>query len=335
MEKLNVAVVGVGHLGKEHARIYNSLADVQLKAVVDANAQRARAIGENEHVPFFYDHRELLTEGIDAVSVAVPTASHFEIANDFLKAGVSVLVEKPMTRTLDEADTLIRLAREKNKTLQVGHVERFNPIVSAIRDKLNRPRFIECHRLSPFSFRSVDIDVVMDVMIHDIDIILHLVPSPLARVDAVGVPVISGRVDIANARLVFEDNCVATVSASRVSDRSMRKIRIFSLDAYLSVDYMQKSARLFRKAAGFENSKNVLEKVDITTLKNPAEFFMKNMLSIEDIKIDGHEEPLKLELRSFVNAVKTRTEPEVPGEHGKRAIAAALQILESIEKNSR
>lgn len=335
MERLNVAVVGVGHLGKEHARIYKSLPDVCLTAVVDTNTQRARAIGKNEGVPFYYNHEQLLGEKLDAVSIVIPTAAHFQVASDFLQAGVSVLVEKPMTRTLEEADALINLAREKGLILQVGHVERFNPIVSVIREHVRAPRFIECHRLSPFSFRSVDIDVVMDVMIHDIDIILHLVPSPLARVDAVGVAVISGRVDIANARLVFEDNCVATISASRVSDRSMRKIRIFSRDSYLSVDYLQKSARILRKAPALENSCNVLDKVDITSLKNPAEYFMKNMLSIKEIKMDGHEEPLKLELKSFVNAVKTRTTPEVPGEHGRRAMAAAMRILESIEANSR
>jgi predicted dehydrogenase len=335
MEKLNVAVVGVGHLGKEHARIYRSLPDVRLAAVVDTNAQRAGAIGKKEGVPFYYGHEQLLGEKLDAVSIAVPTGAHFRVANDFLRAGISVLVEKPMTRTLDEADTLISLAREKGKILQVGHVERFNPIVSAVREHVRAPRFIECHRLSPFSFRSIDIDVVMDVMIHDIDIILHIVPSPIARVDAVGVAVISGRVDIANARLVFEDNCVATVSASRVSDRSMRKIRIFSRDSYLSVDYVQRSARFFKKAAGFDSSRNVLDNVAIASLKNPAEYFMKNMLSIEDIRINGQDEPLKLELKSFVNAVKTQAEPEVPGEHGRRAMAAAMRILESVEANSK
>jgi predicted dehydrogenase len=320
--KLRVAVIGVGHLGKQHARIYHQLG--ALTAVVDADSARAAEIAGLYSVPHYSDFRELFGK-VDAVSVAVPTIGHHEVAKEFLSRGIPCLVEKPLTKTIAQGEELCRIAREKKVVLQVGHVERFNPAVTAVLDVIKKPRFIEVHRLSPFRFRSSDIDVVLDLMIHDLDIVLHLTKSPLTRVNAVGMSLLFGKEDMANARLEFEDGCVANLTASRISEKSMRKTRIFSEDCYVTVDTLAKEAWIYRTTPQLGEALAKLPKdrdlnlADLATI--PKEFY-----SVQEVKLPD-EEPLARELQSFLEAVEQKKEPVVPGEHGVRAMKAAETIL--------
>jgi predicted dehydrogenase len=303
---------------------------VTLAGVVDTAPGRAEEIAREHKAPAFTDHRAIFDK-VDAVSVAVPTVGHFAIAKDFLERKIPVLVEKPLAKTIDEAEDLVRIARACGTTLAVGHVERFNPAVMAARGKIAHPRFIEVHRLSPFRFRSTDIDVVMDLMIHDIDIILHFVPSELKRVDAVGVSVLFGPEDIANARFEFEDGCVANVTASRVSDKQMRKIRLFAPDGYVSIDTLEKSARVYRttpqlaEALAKLPTGRELSLGDLASI--PREFY-----SVEEIRL-ADEEPLANELASFVACVREGRAPEVPGEHGVRAMKTAERVLREMREH--
>lgn len=322
MANPRIAVVGVGHLGRQHARIYGQMGN--LAAVVDRMADRAAEVGAAHSVPHFADFRELFGK-VDAVSVAVPTADHFAVAREFLERGIPALVEKPLARTIDEGEELVRIARARGVALQVGHVERFNPAVTAVLGVARKPRFIEVHRLSPFKFRSSDIDVVMDLMIHDLDIVLHLVQAPLARVDAVGTSLLFAKEDIANARLEFEDGCVANLTASRISDKSMRKTRIFSEDCYITIDTLAKEAWIYRTTPQLGEALAKLPRDKELSLADlasiPREFY-----SIEQVKLPD-EEPLARELASFVECVAGKKEPLVPGEHGVRAMKAAERIL--------
>jgi len=322
MSRPRVGVIGVGHLGQQHARIYHQLG--ALAAVVDADAARGAEIAATYAVPHYTDFRQLFGK-VDAVSVAVPTVGHHEVAKAFLERGIPALVEKPLTKTIEQGEELCRIAREKNVALQVGHVERFNPAVTAVLDVIKKPRFIEVHRLSPFRFRSSDIDVVLDLMIHDLDIVLHLTGSPLARVDAVGMSLLFGKEDMANARLEFEDGCVANLTASRISEKSMRKTRIFSEDCYVTVDTLAKEAWIYRTTPQLGEALSKLPKdrdlnlADLATI--PKEFY-----SVQEVKL-AEEEPLARELQSFLAAVEQKKEPVVPGEHGVRAMKAAEKIL--------
>jgi predicted dehydrogenase len=304
---LRIAVVGVGHLGKHHARILSALPGVELVAVVDINPARAEEIATASGTKPAFDAREV--EGrVDAVTVAVPTESHLDVALPFLAAGVGVLVEKPMARTLAEADAMIAAAAKGRAILAVGHTERFNPAVAAARPLLRDPRFIEVHRLGTFPERSLDIDVVFDLMIHDLDIVLSLVDSPVASAEAVGVPVLTGRVDIANARLRFANGCIANLTASRISRDRVRKIRFFQRSAYVSIDYSAQKIEMYRLNKG----------------SGPT-----STIQAGDIAV-AVEEPLKLELADFVDAVNTRRAPVVTGEQGRRALAVAQQITDKI-----
>jgi predicted dehydrogenase len=322
VSKPRVGVIGVGHLGKQHARIYHQLG--ALVAVVDADGARAAEIAGLYSVPHYSDYRQIFDK-VDAVSVAVPTVGHHEVAREFLQRGIPCLVEKPLTKTIEQGEELCRIAREKKVVLQVGHVERFNPAVTAVLDVIKKPRFIEVHRLSPFRFRSSDIDVVLDLMIHDLDIVLHLTRSPLARVDAVGMSLLFGKEDMANARLEFEDGCVANLTASRISEKSMRKTRIFSEDCYVTVDTLAKEAWIYRTTPQLGEALAKLPKdrdlnlADLATI--PKEFY-----SVQEVKLPD-EEPLARELQSFLEAVGQKKEPVVPGEHGVRAMKAAETIL--------
>ena len=242
---LRVAVIGVGHLGKHHARILASLSGVELAAVVDTNRARADEIAAAHGTRAAYDARDLAGQ-VDAVTIAVPTERHCDIALPFLQSGAAVLVEKPMARSLAEADAMIAAAAKGDAVFAVGHTERFNPAVAAARPLLTDPRFIEVHRLGAFPERSLDIDVVFDLMIHDLDVVLSLVPSEVAAIDAVGVPVLTGRVDIANARLRFANGCIANLTASRISRDRVRKIRFFQPAAYLSIDYAAQKVEMYR-----------------------------------------------------------------------------------------
>lgn len=306
MKRIRVAVIGVGHLGSIHARIYKELPECELVGVCDSAADKARQVGQTLGVPAHTDYRDLFGT-VDAVSIATPTATHYAVAKDFLDAGVHTLVEKPFTPSLAEADELIALARKKKLNLAVGHVERFNSAFTATRELIAHPRFIECHRLSPFPNRSLDIGVVLDVMIHDIDIILGLVPSAISKIESVGVKVLTNNEDIANSRITFQNGCVANLTASRVSDEPLRKIRIFQEDTYISLDYKEAAAWVYKKADGR---------------------ISKQALPIEK------EQPLQKELGSFINSVTTGTDPVITGEIAREALAVALQIRDQIHKPS-
>ncbi len=327
MSPLRVGVVGVGHLGQHHARLYASLPGVTLTGIADTAPGRAAEVAGRHGAPAFDDYRALFGK-IDAASIAVPTIAHFDVAKAFLERKIPVLVEKPLAKSVDEAEELVRIARRSGAALAVGHVERFNPAVVAAQKMIERPRFIEVHRLSPFRFRSTDIDVVHDLMIHDLDIILHFVKSPLKRLDAVGVSLLFGPEDIANARLEFEDGCVANVTASRVSDKQMRKIRLFAPDAYVSIDTLEKSVRLYRTTPQLAEALAKLPKDRELSLGDlasiPREFYAMEEPAVPD------SEPLAAELASFVASVRERRDPEVPGEHGVRAMKAAEQVLHEI-----
>src|SRR6478672_2205162 len=304
---LRVAVVGVGHLGKHHARILSTLPGVRLVAVVDTNRPRAEEIAAAHHTRPLFDARELSGE-VDAVTIAVPTELHRDIALPFLKAGVPVLVEKPMARSLAEADEMIAAAAAAGVALGVGQTERFNPAVAAAMPLLRNPRFIEVHRLGTFPERSLDIDVVFDLMIHDLDVVLSLVHSDVESIEAVGVPVLTGRVDIANVRLRFANGCVANLTASRISRDRVRKIRFFQPAAYLSVDYAAQKIELWRLVKG----------------AGP-------MPSIEGGEVSvANEEPLKRELADFVDAVVSKRAPLVDGHQGRRALALAQRITDKM-----
>ena len=303
--KLRVAVIGVGHLGRHHARILSAMPGVELVAVVDTNQARAEEIAASARTRPVFHARELAGQ-VDAVTIAVPTELHHEVAIPLLTSGVPVLVEKPMARSLAEADEMIAAAARVGVALAIGHTERFNPAVEAARPLLVDPRFIEVHRLGAFPERSLDIDVVFDLMIHDLDVVLSLVHAEVEGIEAVGVPVLTGRVDIANARLRFANGCIANVTASRISRDRVRKIRFFQPTAYLSIDYAAQKVELWRLIKG----------------EGPIPSIQGGELPVTN------EEPLKRELADFVEAVVSRRPPAVTGEQGRRALALAQQITD-------
>ncbi len=313
---VRVAVVGVGHLGQHHARVVAGLPGAQLVGVVDTDSGRREEVGARFGVPGHPDHRALLGR-VDAACVAVPTKHHRAVAGDLLAGGVDVLVEKPIADSVAEAEALVGLAAAAGRILQVGHIERFNGAVRALRDLVDAPGFIEVHRLSPYAGRGTDVDVILDLMIHDIDIVLSLVRSPLDAVHAVGVPVLTDRVDIANARLQFASGCVANLTASRVSVTRMRKIRLFQRDAYLSVDYAAQEIVLFRRLppelASGEGAAGGLPRI------------VREEIPVAKV------EPLQLEWESFLACVRERRRPVVSGEDGRDALRVAEEIRRRLE----
>lgn len=323
-----MGVIGVGHLGRHHARLYHKMG--LLAAISDVDGEQAKKISAEYDVPAFSDYRELL-DRVDAVSVAVPTVLHHRIAKEFLGRGIPALVEKPLAKTIEEGEDLVRIAREQKTILAVGHVERFNPAVQSVIEMIKKPRFIEVHRLSPFRFRSSDIDVVMDLMIHDIDIVMHLVSTPLRKVDAVGIPLLFGKEDISNARLEFEDGCVVNLTASRISEKAMRKIRIFQEDCYVTMDTLQKEAWVYRTTPELAGALEKLPKDRDLSLEDIASI-PKEFYSVKKMDL-GEEEPLGAELQSFVDSVRNGTTPVVPGEHGVRAMKAAAKILSEMRNH--
>ncbi len=306
MNKIKVGVIGTGHIGREHARIYANLPGVEFAGVHDIDPAVAQRIAQQYNIRAFPSLDEMIPL-VDAVSVATPTVAHRNVARPFLQAGKHVLVEKPIAEDVGAARDMVNLARDNGAILQVGHIERFNPVLRLLEERLTRPRFIEAHRLSPYPGRSTDIGVVLDLMIHDLDVILHLVRSPIASLDAVGVAVLSRGEDIANARLRFENGCVANITTSRISPEKMRKIRVFQEDAYLSLDYQNQSGEIYRKV-----------KSQITREKVPLE----------------REEPLRLELESFVECARSRRAPVVSGEQGAAALDVAIEITDRIWKDA-
>ncbi len=313
-------MVGVGYLGALHAEKYAAHPGARLRALVDPGP-RARAVADRLGVPLLADVGDL-PPGVRAVSLAVPTPLHHGLGLRLLDSGRDLLVEKPIAATPSEADDLIRAAEAGGRVLQVGHLERFNPAIRRLRGLLRKPRFIESHRLAPWNVRGTDVDVVLDLMIHDIDIILNIVRSAPARIHAAGVPVISGSVDIANARLEFEDGCVANVTASRVSAEKMRKIRVFQPDAYVSIDFLRRSAAIVRRAPAWEGA----VRPAAAASPGPAGAIVREEVSFEDEGAD----PLALEIDAFLRAVAERGEPAVTGRDGKRALEVAGRIVELI-----
>jgi predicted dehydrogenase len=342
VSKLRVGVLGTGSLGKEHVRIYAQLAQaghVELAGIYDAQPDTARKIAAQHNVRVFSSVAELAAAS-DALNIVTPTTTHFELAKLLLLQGKHVLVEKPMTDDTAQAAELVQLAQQNNCVLQVGHVERFNPVFKYLESVATEPRFIECHRLSPFPARSTDIGVVLDLMIHDLDVVLAFVKSPVVSVDGVGIPVLSKSEDIANARLRFANGCVANLTASRVSPERMRKIRVFSggaMTSYISLDYRAQEGFIYRIARDGEEESSLLKKIMATKLgvgKDStivSEFGGKRIVR-EPVPI-AKDEPLKLELQHFVECVREKQTPMVSGESAKRALDLAFEITRQVQQS--
>ncbi len=303
MNKLRVGVVGVGHIGTNHARLYAGVENGEFTAIYDTDGAKAEQVAREFGTTAASSLKDFAAR-IDAASIATPTSSHFEVARELLEAGKHLLIEKPIAENTADASALAELAAKRQLVLQVGHVERFNPVLGALEERLTRPRFIEAHRLSPYPNRSTDIGVVLDLMIHDLEIILHLVRSPVETIDAVGVPVLSRGEDIANARLRFENGCVANVTSSRISPERMRKIRVFQEDAYLSLDYQTQTGDIYRRSATGINR--------------------------EDVAIEPGE-PLKRQLAAFIECAATGRTPKVSGLEATAALELAVEITRRID----
>jgi predicted dehydrogenase len=324
---INAAVIGVGAFGRNHARVYHQLAQegaaVRLVGVVDADAARAQAVARELGCASFTSVAQLVAaHQVQAASVAVPTVLHLEVAGQLMEAGVDVLIEKPMATSLAEADELIRLAQRLKRIGQVGHLERFNPAVRATLPLITRPMFFEVHRLSVFTPRSLDVDVVLDLMIHDLDVVLSMVNSPVKEIRAVGLPILSPKVDIANVRIEFESGCVANFTASRVSTERVRKLRFFQPKQYVSLDYSRQDVVVFSVGAADPSA---------TASVNPQIQMSKPQTTAE--------EPLHAELKAFVESVHQRGQPDifpvVTFEDGRRALAVALDIVAAIREHGR
>lgn len=309
VNKMRVGVVGVGALGQHHARLYSTLQDVELVGVVDTRPGRAAEIAGPLSTQAFTDHRELFGK-VDAVSIATPTTLHGEIGAEFLQHGINVLVEKPISHTAADAEKLIRAAETNGRVLQVGHLERFNPAIQAVREIVDQPRFFEAHRMGLFSPRSLDIDVILDLMIHDLDIISLLVPSEPVHIEAVGIAIMTKRIDIANARIQFANGCVANITASRVSMEKIRKLRFFQMRAYVSIDYTRQDVSVFRLDGSQAGPPQIISQ----RLTPPR------------------REPLELELRAFLDAIRGIGPVVCTGTEGKKTLELALQVLQKAEK---
>ena len=309
-QPLKVGVIGVGYLGRFHAEKYAALPEVDLVGVADLNPDQAGQVAAGLNTQAFPDYLQLLSR-VEAVSVAVSTTAHFQVVKDCLEHGLQVLVEKPLAVTAQEADALVNLARDQGRLLMVGHLERFNSAMEELRAKVTRPAFIESHRLSFYKERGIDVDVVLDLMIHDLDHVLSLVPSPVQEIRAAGVSVLTDKVDLANVRLEFADGCIANLTASRMSFKSMRKFRLFQPDAYLSVDF---EARELTMASRKEGALGPLPGVALETKRFPQ------------------EDVLFKEISNFVAAIQGREEPRVNGEDGRAALALALDIIGAMRK---
>ncbi|MHC1765066.1 MAG: Gfo/Idh/MocA family oxidoreductase [Verrucomicrobiia bacterium] len=331
---LRVAVVGVGSLGKEHARVYSELAAagmVRFAGVYDTAPETSRKIADKHRVQAFSTVEDAAAAS-DALSIVTPTTTHFQLAKALLEKGKHLLVEKPMTNNAAEAAELVGLAQSRQCVLQVGHVERFNPVFKYLESVAKQPRFIEAHRLSPFPARSTDIGVVLDLMIHDLDVVLAFVKSPVSSVDAVGIPVLSATEDIANARLRFANGCVANLTASRVSPERMRKIRVFSAGpttSYISLDYRAQEGFIYRIARDDEEESSLWKKLLASKETAIVSQFGGRKIVREPVPI-AKDEPLKLELHSFVQCVCSRQMPVVSGESAKRALDVAFEITRQL-----
>jgi predicted dehydrogenase len=327
---IRVAVIGVGTFGGNHARVYHELQQqgegVELVAVVDTDPSRAQAAARQFGCTAF-SNIEALHGRVDAASVAVPTVHHRSVSVALMAAGIDVLIEKPLTSTLDEADELITLAARNRRIAQAGHLERFNPAVRATLPLLTQPMFFEVHRLSIFTPRSLDVDVVLDLMIHDIDVVLAFAKSKVREIRAVGLPVVTGKVDIANVRMEFESGCVANLTASRISTERVRKLRFFQPREYIAIDYTRQDVLQIRVADDTKSFPEQLYRMPLSTQATPIPGVTVNKPAVQS------EEPLLAELKSFLNAVRHRNRPEVSLEDGRLALAVALEILAAIRRH--
>ena len=329
-ERIPVAVVGVGHMGRHHARLYHEMPGAELVALVDANVDRARAVA-NEYGVAALGNPEALPDHVKAVSVAVPTVHHLSVAQYLMRRGVDVLVEKPLAPNIAEAEQLLATARETGRILAVGHTERFNPVVRALSRLEIKPKYIEAQRVSPFRFRSADIGVVADMMIHDIDIILNLVKSEVRHVHAVGVAVLGAHEDVANARIEFANGAVANLAGSRLALKTDRRLRVFSETAYLSLDYQSKSGIAITRDANLNILKAARE-MNVEDLAQLANADFGKLIKIEPLHIDDTE-PLRAQLDSFLESVVTRKPPVVTAEDGVAAVRLATQIVEAVQSH--
>ncbi|HDS09186.1 MAG TPA: Gfo/Idh/MocA family oxidoreductase [Firmicutes bacterium] len=306
--KLSVGVIGVGHLGFHHARILSSLKSINFTGIFDLDQERGKQVSQELGVHHFTGLDELIAKS-DALSIVVPTVNHFEISKLCLKKKKDIFIEKPITKTVEEANLLIKLSKKTGNIIQVGHIERFNSGMIEMEKHITQPLFIESHRLAPFTARIKDVGVVLDLMIHDIDIAFQLVKSPIEQIDAAGIPILTPHEDIANARVRFKSGCIANITVSRVSDKKMRKIRIFQEDAYLSLDYTLPELKIYKK--------KIVNNI-------PKIIFLEPKLRAE--------EPLKTELKSFIKTVKNRLTPKVTGEAGRDALEIAIKVTELTER---
>jgi predicted dehydrogenase len=317
---IRVGVIGVGHLGQHHVRIFKGIENCQLVGIHDQDSERAKEIAEKNNVKA-YDEYESLLDDIDAIDIAVTTVHHYRLAKTALEKGKHLFIEKPITSKLEEAEELIKIAEDKGLMIQVGHIERFNPIVLKIADEIKEPMFVESHRLAPFTPRGSDVSVVMDLMIHDIDLIMSFVESNIRDIRASGVSILTPSIDIANARLEFENGAIANVTASRVSIKKERKIRFFQKDAYLSLDFQSQKVTVLKKS---KDLKNILPEIILGT----RSFNHEELIDLKEINAtDISKDALTLELESFVNAVSTGTKPVVDGVAGTNALKVATEIL--------
>ncbi|MEW6675085.1 MAG: Gfo/Idh/MocA family oxidoreductase [Nitrospirota bacterium] len=300
---VKVGVVGVGYLGQHHVRLYSEIEDTELTAIVDIDEKRADAFAEKYGCEAYSDYREILDK-VDALSIVTPTTSHYNIALDCLRAGKDILIEKPITVNVEEADELIRESEKRGCILQVGHLERYNPAVLTASEMVKEPRFIEAERLSPFLGRGIDVDVTLDLMIHDIDIILSLISSPVKEIRAVGAEVLTSKIDVAKAWLEFENGCIALITASRLSPEKQRRLKVFQKDSYISIDFQSYEVRCY--------------------------FRTGDDISFDVIKPE-HKEPLREELRDFINCVKERKRPKVSATEGRNALKIVLKITNKIK----
>ncbi len=330
---LRVGVIGVGHLGRHHARIFAGIEGVALVGVADSRIEQAREVAGNCGSTAFGDYRELLDQ-VDAVSVAVPTFLHREIAGEALERGLPTMVEKPLATTLAEAEELVKLAAARGALLQVGHIERFNPALSALDGLRLRPKFIAAERLGTYTFRSTDIGVVLDLMIHDIDLLLSLVAAPVRSVSAVGVSLFGNHEDVANARIEFLDGCVANLTASRASFQAVRKMRLYGPEGYATLDFATKQATILRPSDRLRRGELAadLEGLDVSQPSAVRDRLFGKILRVDKVQAEGRE-PLALELEDFVHAIRTGGRPRVGGEDALRAIRLADQILGKIREH--
>ena len=333
--KIKIAVLGTGSLGKEHVRIYAGLASagvVSFAGIYDVVSETARPLAEKYKVRQFCSLQEA-ADAADALNIVTPTTTHYEIGKQLLSAGKHVLIEKPLADKAAHASELVEMAQKRHLVLQVGHVERFNPVLKYLEEVATQPRFIETHRLSPYPKRSIDIGVVLDLMIHDLDVVLSFVKSPVSSVDAVGIPVLSESADIANARLRFANGCIANMTVSRVSPERMRKIRVFSggpATSYICLDYGAQAGFIYRIARDGETESSLLKKLIASRHSTIVSEFGGKKIVREPVPITK-EEPLKLELEHFVECVKARREPVVSGQSAKQALDLAFEITRQIE----